>query len=145
MIKTIRLSMEVAALLMNRLPQLKIIHLLRDPRGMIRSTLNRFFPNKAVDTNVELVSMCNQIRRDIEVSTQLKHSYPGRIITVLYEHLAEHPEDISYTLFDDLDLVPPVFFKDWLHNHTTSGLDTGRFGTQSIEFYSDCEQMEKVY
>lgn len=119
-IKTIRLSMEVAALLLDLIPDLKVIHLIRDPRGIIYS---RFKGRVVNGSNIEASakSTCNRILMDVMRSYHLKSKYPGRIKTQLYEYLAENPLESAYDLHRFTNTTVPPSMKDYVYNHTRAG------------------------
>ncbi|XP_060069983.1 carbohydrate sulfotransferase 1-like [Ylistrum balloti] len=128
-LKTIRLSMDIVEKLMERLTNLKVIHLLRDPRGMIRSRQKGGFVNKSMNLTTVAGSVCHRFEQDIEIATELRRKYPGRLKTYLYEQIAEHPKLASESLFKFLGLTAPSNFYEWLHNHTAAGNTSSFYGT----------------
>ncbi|XP_060069996.1 carbohydrate sulfotransferase 3-like [Ylistrum balloti] len=128
-LKTIRLSMDVAEILMQIIPNLKVIHLLRDPRGMIDSRRRGMFLKKGMDIAVAARSICQRFERDIEIARELRRKYPGRLKTVLYEQIAEYPKLASESLFKFLGLTAPANFDAWLYNHTAAGTRGKYYGT----------------
>lgn len=119
-IKTIRLSMEVAALLLDLIPDLKVIHLIRDPRGIIYSrSKGRVVNGSNIEASAK--SMCNRILMDVMRSYHLKSKYPGRMKTQLYEYLAENPLDSAYDLHRFTNTTVPPSMKGYVYNHTMSG------------------------
>ncbi|XP_033731562.1 carbohydrate sulfotransferase 5-like [Pecten maximus] len=125
-LKTIRLSMDIVEILMTIIPKLKVIHLLRDPRGMIESRKRGGFVARLMDLTKVAQSVCRRFERDIEIATKLRQIYPGRVKTVLYEQIAEHPKLASASLFKFLGFTAPTNFDIWLHNHTAAGI-TGKY------------------
>ncbi|XP_021374890.1 uncharacterized protein LOC110464150 isoform X2 [Mizuhopecten yessoensis] len=130
-LKTIRLSMDIVEILMKIIPRLKVIHLLRDPRGMIESRKRGGFLGPRMDVDITTVarSVCERFERDIEIATKLKQKYPGRLKTYLYEQIAEHPKSASASLFNFLGLTASDSFDMWLHNHTAAGSNGKYYGT----------------
>nr|XP_022291966.1 carbohydrate sulfotransferase 1-like [Crassostrea virginica] len=128
-IKTIRLSMEVVGLLLDLIPGLKVIHLIRDPRGIMYS---RFRGRLVDESNFEASAktMCNRILMDVMRSYHLKLKYPGRIRTQLYEYLAEHPLETMYDLHKFTNTTIRPFMKEYVYNHTLTGnINRGYFNT----------------
>ncbi|XP_021366745.1 carbohydrate sulfotransferase 1-like isoform X1 [Mizuhopecten yessoensis] len=118
-IKTIRLSMDVVQELMENIPNLKVAHLLRDPRGMInsrRKTIPYFQYNKKKMSQIAR-AVCDRYHRDISIGQSLKVKYPNRIKTVLYEQIAQRPLETSIRIFKFLGLQPKRNFKSWLMEH----------------------------
>ncbi|XP_069122578.1 carbohydrate sulfotransferase 1-like [Argopecten irradians] len=128
-LKTIRLSMDVVEILMKIIPKLKVVHLLRDPRGMIYSRKRGGFVKKWMSMTTVAQSVCRRFERDIEIAAKLRRIYPGRLKTYLYEQIAEHPKIASTSLFKFLSLTAPSDFDAWLHHHTAAGLQGHYYGT----------------
>ena len=118
-LKTIRLTMDLVETLMDVLPNMKVIHLNRDPRGMTNSRLNgpfrmaRHLYNHTRDT-------CARMQNDIDYNNQLKHVYTDRLITVLYEALAERPYDGAEYIYKFLKLDIKWQMIYWVFNSTHS-------------------------
>ncbi|XP_060062624.1 carbohydrate sulfotransferase 1-like [Ylistrum balloti] len=82
-----RISISLASKILNKLPNLKIIHLLRDPRAIMNS-------RKKYDwTPVPggAISLCNKMTDDFRESHEVKILYPGRLLTVFYEDMVTDP------------------------------------------------------
>ncbi|OWF43943.1 Carbohydrate sulfotransferase 1 [Mizuhopecten yessoensis] len=118
-IKTIRLSMDMVQELMENIPNLKVIHLLRDPRGMIVSRIKaiRHLQYKMGNMSSIARAVCDRYNRDISIGQSLKVKYPNRIKTVLYEQIAQRPLETSIRIFKFLGLQPKRNFKSWLMEH----------------------------
>lgn len=128
-IKTIRLSMDVAEHLMGSIPQLKVIHLLRDPRGIINSRMHVHNVKKSMDLSIVARLMCARLLRDVHRGEDMKQRYRNRIKTVLYEEIAENPAESSRRLFDFLNVQPSSSFNEWLTNHTSAGHASNKYHT----------------
>ncbi|XP_060083157.1 carbohydrate sulfotransferase 1-like [Ylistrum balloti] len=117
--KTIRLSMDVVQDLMKEFPKLKVIHLLRDPRGMIASRLKTITHLHFKDAGMPTIAraVCDKYNRDIQIGQLLKKKYPSRFKTVLYEQIAEETLKHSIQIFNFLELTPNSNFKTWLAEH----------------------------
>lgn len=128
-IKTIRLSMDIVEILMAKIPDLKVIHLLRDPRGMIKSRLKGGFVKKSMNLATIAQAHCERFERNIEIGKRLLQRYPGRLKTYLYEQIAENPKESSSSIFGFLGLTPSSTFDVWLHNHTAAGIKSSYYKT----------------
>ena len=128
-IKTIRVSMSVAQILMELIPNLKIIHLVRDARAITNSRLHERVFKLTKDTSAHSKGLCNQIYNDISVGQTLKHLYAERITTVSYEHLAERPNEVAKSIFNFLGVQYDKNIDEWLHKSTHAQKDNGFYGT----------------
>ncbi|XP_076315727.1 carbohydrate sulfotransferase 1-like [Tachypleus tridentatus] len=103
-IKTIRLSLQDAVKLYENYPDLnlKIIHLVRDPRAVINSR-RRGSTKRWCDKNTKCSSVssyCSEVRYDLNYYCSLKRSGDRGIYFVLrYEDLIENPLNITKSLF----------------------------------------------
>lgn len=88
-IKTIRLTMSMADKLLSSLPRLKIVHLIRDPRGI----LNSRFEKNLVSMNLQVAAeeLCDQISSDIAIHSDLEPCYKDRMMRVIYEEMCQSP------------------------------------------------------
>eukprot|EP00093_Oithona_nana_P008835 08835.XXX_242342_243458_1 [CDS] Oithona nana genome sequencing. len=97
LIKSVRLRSETINILLEKYPNLMIIMLVRDPRGVMNSRLSaNWCGNKphCLDT-----SYCNDLFADTEMALRLTHMYPGRIRIVRYEDLvANRTSVLTHTL-----------------------------------------------
>lgn len=119
-IKTVRLSIADAELLLKVLPNLKVIHQIRDPRGMLlsRSSLGEF-PWSTVDSGSK--AACDEIVANLNSSERLHHLYPNRIKTILYEKIAEMPLEALKEIYNFSNITVDKTTDQWLKNATMSG------------------------
>ncbi|XP_021362261.1 uncharacterized protein LOC110456049 isoform X2 [Mizuhopecten yessoensis] len=102
-VKTIRMKMESAIMLMKWLPELRIIHLLRDPRGKMASELGARM--SAVLSFVGFATRtCEGITTDTRVTDYLRTLYPNRIRVLLYEKLATTPIETTKNIYNFLNM-----------------------------------------
>lgn len=121
--------MEIVNILLERVPDLKVIHLLRDPRAMVKSRKNGGFIRPYMNLTEIAQSICQRFERDIEIGMMLRMKYPGRFKTYLYEQIAEHPKEASDSLLTYMELTKPESFDEWLYNHTSSGISGKYYDT----------------
>ena len=95
-IKTIRTKMNVARTLLEELPNMKIIHLVRDPRAVLQSQSNLGQCNTE-QGGIESCTnkLCYSLENNLVEEEFIMRDYPNRIIPVLYEEIAKHPTDIQ--------------------------------------------------
>lgn len=127
--KFVRLSSEIVGEIMNKVPDLKVVHLLRDPRGIIRSRVKLGFANNAEYYNVSS-ALCAEMVADIVETKRLQNIYPGRIKTVLYEDIAENPIDGAKRLYEFARLEFTEEIQNYVYNITLAGeKDNYAYGT----------------
>ena len=103
----LRLSLDNTEDLLRDNPRLKVIHLLRDPRGTINSNIkNRWFPfsdksRKSVRNNAD--AMCSRMLHDIKAGTRLMRQFPNRVKIIHYEDFNDTTELAKY-LYDFLGM-----------------------------------------
>ena len=109
-IKTVRVTMLEAEDLMQRLPQLKVVHLLRDPRAVVASRrISRWsrshYERAAPDVSHIAHVFCRTALEDYRVSKQIQKRYPGRLMTLWYEEYAKHPINTLNDIYDFLNIT----------------------------------------
>lgn len=94
-IKVVRLpmAMEVIRELLTLVPDLKIVHLLRDPRGKLSSPFIAHGGRKKIKTISK--SWCQQLENEIDNRTFLDTLYPQQFLQVIYEDMAESIPEVA--------------------------------------------------
>ncbi|XP_060062625.1 carbohydrate sulfotransferase 4-like [Ylistrum balloti] len=82
-----RISIGLASKLLNRLPNLKIVHLLRDPRAIMNS--RKKYDWTPVPSGA--ISLCYKMFDDVLEAEKVKTAYPTRLYTVYYEDMVMEP------------------------------------------------------
>lgn len=96
--KTIRASMRQMKPLLQQFPNFKIIHLIRDPRAMLRSVNSLGFGSwDDIGTNSK--ALCQRVIKDVQDSEVLEKEFPKRILRVRYEDLSRFPVDTAKQMF----------------------------------------------
>lgn len=88
--KFIRLPMSVVNSVIDMYPNLQIMHLLRDPRGVMMSQI-KVKKFEVSELPVKSREHCNSVADDLKYTQSLYKSRPNRIRILLYEKLAENP------------------------------------------------------
>lgn len=100
--KFIRMTMEMTEEVLTKFDNIRIIHLLRDPRAMMDSQLRKkdmqvtSFPVFKSRTHY----MCSRMRMDLIIAGKLKRIFPGRIFTLRYEDLVDEPLHTGQRIFN---------------------------------------------
>lgn len=118
-LKTIRYTVENAMALMANDSQVKVIHLIRDPRGTIRS---RIGPGKILWERLANFSRnyCRGVAKDLAMGDIVRGQFPGRLVRVRYEDIALQPVRFAKKLlaFAGLSLSPRQ--KEYLEEMTSA-------------------------
>ena len=130
--KVLRLSLDNTEDLLRDNPRLKVIHLLRDPRGTINSQIKtRWFPfsdksQEAVRNDAD--ALCSRMLHDIKAGTRLMRQFPNRAKIIHYEDFNDTIELAQY-LYDFLGMG----FSDKYRQHANTS-DT-RTATRKTDGY----------
>ncbi|XP_064116637.1 carbohydrate sulfotransferase 1-like [Macrobrachium nipponense] len=126
-IKVIRMRVSWVQDLLNRDASLKVIHIVRDPRGSFASlkSLNMVQKNHR--------EWCPKIQEDLVIAKSLESSFPKSFTSVKYEDLCSDPLGMSLRIWKFLGerntYSLPDTWKIYLTEHT-SGSKRGNFSTQ---------------
>lgn len=111
--KILRTTLDNLETLLNSRTNLKIIHLFRDPRGIVNSHLHTGFYSKKVQTESQIVNdiktTCNRMRYDFKTALRLRKLYTDRFRIVQYEDFSDlhHSARVLYS-FMEMDLTPKI-------------------------------------
>ncbi|BFZ11178.1 hypothetical protein BsWGS_14217 [Bradybaena similaris] len=128
LLKVIRLSTKSVGLLMDKHPCLKMIYLVRDPRGNFVSK-QRAFSFMTANTTYEAERYCRRVNKDIDHALRLKRTYPERVYFTRYENIAEQPTMTAIRLYGFLNLTFTESVARFIYNNTQAGLGDRRLYT----------------
>lgn len=121
LIKTVRFRVNnVEELLQDSAMNLKVIVLVRDPRGVYNSRSSgavKTWCKNDLCANPEVG--CRDLNSDIESAFDLEARYPGRVRLVRYEDLSMFPEDTSMDMLNFLGLPYTDGIADYIETHTS--------------------------
>lgn len=120
--KTIRLSMRQAEVLLASDPTVKVIHLVRDPRGVIASRLEFNERFRREPTAIQATKLCSQVMQNIDKSKEISGIFHKRILTVRYEDIAETPVAAARQLYEFLGLDLTPLIQKYIWDITYAGL-----------------------
>ena len=108
-IKTVRLTMATAGLLMEALPRLHILHLVRDPLAVSAARQASPWSRGLNDDHKDRVASsrvyCQTALADIGESNRLQDLYPGRILTLRYQDFTQDPEGLQADVYTFLNIT----------------------------------------
>lgn len=119
-LKTVRATMDTVAVLLNRHPHLKVLHLFRDPRAVTVSRLGNpsYRASVSKDVVTESKFYCNTVRSDIQTRKQLSINYTNNFKEIIYENMVLNPLNYSQNIYDFLGLSMPKTVDVWLRSNT---------------------------
>lgn len=119
-IKTVRLSLSAAqALLEDYQLNLKVIYLVRDPRGIYNSRLKQKWCKQGQDC-IDLEKMCTRMVDDFMAAKKIKDRYSDKIMVLRYEDLINEPLPFSVGLFKFLNISLTSEVSEFLKRNTLS-------------------------
>lgn len=118
LIKTVRLRAPyIEGLFKDPKLNLKVIVLVRDPRGVMRSRSEMSWCDQPMCNNI--TSVCKDLHRDVAEALRLGAEYQDRITMVRYEDLSTSPYKTMDKLINFLGLPSmPEFMDKYLESHT---------------------------
>lgn len=100
----------------------RIVYLVRDPRGVINSRVGTVKWCSSKDCN-DPSYLCADMDDDLTAAIQLQKDFPGRVYTLRYEDLSLNPVNKTKELLDYLGLDFDPKMKEFLDSHTTKNYD----------------------
>ena len=117
--KVICMQMSYVEEILRHLPDVKVIHLVRDPRGMLnsQSDLTGWGMN---DTkwSVQASSLCQRIKRDLDTSGRIQKVHPSALLSVRYEDLASNTQHVADAIYQHIGRTVPTAVNQWIHANT---------------------------
>jgi len=131
-IKTVRLRVqETEKLLLD--PQLgktlKIVVLVRDPRGVMNSRSSMDWCK--LRTCSDPLTVCKDLQSDVLAAFELKKKYPDHIHLIRYEDLSMDPFETVDNLLQFLDLSPNKLIENYIEEHTQTSRDATSSSTST--------------
>ncbi|WAR31661.1 hypothetical protein MAR_034203 [Mya arenaria] len=115
MVKVLRMDLETLAGLLHTNPRLKIVLLLRDPRGSMNSHLTTTWYKGFLDTdehvNDDALVLCSRLLNDIKTGKRLQLLHPDRMIIIQYEDIDTENKMEALSKLVDLDKLGENTFK----------------------------------
>lgn len=140
--KTIRLKTSTLRKLFQRLPNLKVIHLMRDPRS-VHSSRERHgvkYPGNLVNNLTETKMLCDNMAENVLQQRDFEQEYSDNFITIYFESAASDPHATSKEMYSFLQREVPSSLSTWLEKNTKSskhGLVTSRNSAQVSQAWKE--------
>lgn len=129
-LKFIRLRMENVLNVLPYFPNMKVIHLLRDPRGIFNSRSHLNWQKNVIKNNKSISQFCDMLHQDLSVSKLIQKVDPDRLKLLQYEDLADRPIETASDLFSFAGLRFTQTVASYLKRSTSSSRDSCTFCTQ---------------
>ena len=121
-LKTIRMRLSSIKHFMSELPNLKIIHLVRDPRATLISQSKLGMCKEAKGGIYGCTDkVCSQIENDLIEEEKIREEYPDRIFTVFYNQIARHPVKLASQLMSFIGAEFTDNAQSYVFNITSAG------------------------
>ncbi|KAH7975498.1 hypothetical protein HPB52_002247 [Rhipicephalus sanguineus] len=95
----------------------KIVHLVRDPRGILASRRRLHWCNESKSC-VHQDTLCSELRADLDTFEELRRAFPNSTYRVRYEDVSLDPKRESLKLFGALGLNYTTSVSGFLDTHT---------------------------
>ncbi|CAN8021909.1 unnamed protein product [Ixodes persulcatus] len=99
----------------------KVVHLVRDPRGIWSSRLRRSACQYSSGCR-RIEALCKRMREDLDEFEDLKEAFPDQFVQVRYEDVALEPTKRVRLLFDQLRLTFTEQVSQFIRTHTRHDL-----------------------
>jgi hypothetical protein len=118
-VKEIRLDLRLLQPLLTRDLDIRVVHLVRDPRGIMAST----------SSLVTVSHICRRMLRDLDALQVALTSHPHCCILVRYEDLTVEPHAVARRVFKHVGLDFESYFDAWIHRVSDPTHNSGSGGT----------------
>ena len=123
-VKTIRHSLDIIDKVNELVPDLKVLHLVRDPRAMLHSR-----QQWVRTTSREIMATCARLNSDVTSSQRLLASKSQTYLQLRYEDLVTMPLKYAMDVYGHIGLRVPANLAEWVKNHTSASADDSPGGT----------------
>ena len=117
--KILRSHLDFTEELMKDFPNLKVVHLLRDPRAILnsrrKSDLQVAYKSSIIE---EAKYLCQNMLHDMQLYKQLKHKYPDIYLQIRYEDFANSPMQVLQGLYRHFEMSLPDYVQRFIFNVT---------------------------
>lgn len=144
--KVIRYRMDLVEDLLNQTASsnvnMKVIHLIRDPRGILMSRkyktlLDDTLEGRCVDRDVNITMeklklanlLCQQIVLNIKEEHKLREKFPGKIMQIRYEYIATDTQNAVKDIYDFVGESVKSQLQERMDNKTHAARDGPMTGT----------------
>ncbi|XP_033758191.1 carbohydrate sulfotransferase 5-like [Pecten maximus] len=117
-LKIIRIPMDLLGPLMTSIPNLRIIHLIRDPRATVLSQ-QAYGVIPAARFRQHVTAFCNRVYRDIVTAERFMTTFPDRMLRIFYEDLAKDPKGYAKVIYNFTEMTYTARTESEIHSMTS--------------------------
>lgn len=119
-VKTVRMTMKSVLEVLKQDPDIKVLHLLRDPRAVAYSRTKHpsFRGISSKDMVYEAGLYCDQALRDVKLACELSQTFPRTFYRVIYEQLSRNLTQGAIGIYNFLKAPIPQQLGTWLQENT---------------------------
>ena len=127
--KLIRFPAKLLRPLMEEFPNLKVLYLVRDPRGTLSSEMAILKSYEKTSVKEAAEKFCGMVNDDAENIRLLSESYPDRIKTIRYETIARDAVSAAKRMYEFLQLSFTPTIEGYIRHITAAKKDGHNFST----------------
>lgn len=148
--KTVRVNMEVVERLLTEMPSLKVIYLVRDPRGILlsRKEIGWDVQGSLSKDNLthEAILLCNQMLDDLRGYQALHAAHPSSVMKLIYEDFIQDPYGQTQHIYSFIGAYLPTNVHQWLATNINRATpDKWKQGLSPDEVHNITEICRPVY
>lgn len=139
------MDLRLVLLLLSRDPDLKVIHLVRDPRGILlsRKNLDLLLNGSQSDKTdksklraAQAKQLCLDMGQNLAAFDTIRRKFPGAALQIRYEDLVQQLENVSRSLYRHTGLTSDVaeqYYSAWQRQKSSSTNVTRLLNTYRIK------------
>ena len=135
-VKTVRATMETALELLKQLPTTRVIHIIRDPRGVTVSRQGQpSYRGRRSETDLaaEAKMYCMRALYDVHMRQHASQIYPNSFMQLNYDEFASAPMEATADVYDFINKTMPEALALWLEEHTLDSYNRSRAWTKVLD------------
>ncbi|RWS21252.1 secreted protein-like protein [Leptotrombidium deliense] len=116
---------------LNNMENVKIVHLVRDPRAIFNSRKNIKDNWCAKNDCSNITFLCEQMNDDVETFIEMKKQFPNNLFRIQYEQIALNTKKYSKQLFNALNINFSSHVVKFIQSHTSLRASVAESGSYS--------------